>query len=98
MGFSLFKKRQSDGKKNVLKLGLKISFITYISGPNGVLRKKTHISLIISRYIFFYELQITPQPLDHYLPMIGSTPQPLDYYHPMIRSPPNHWIITLPQG
>ena len=28
---------------NVLKLGLKISFLTYISGPNGVLRRKKYI-------------------------------------------------------
>ena len=35
-------------KNNVLKLCLKISSITYISGPNGVFKKK-HISLIFSR-------------------------------------------------
>ena len=32
--------------KRDLKLGLKISFIAYISGSNGVLRRKKAISLL----------------------------------------------------
>ena len=46
-------------RNNVFKFGLKISSITYISGPNGV-KKKTHISLIFSRLMIclFYWKQI----------------------------------------
>ena len=39
-------KKRTRTKKNVLNLGLKISFITYISGSYGGLRKKKTISLL----------------------------------------------------
>ena len=38
-------------KNNVLKLGLKISSISYISGPNEVFVKKKHILVLFLAYL-----------------------------------------------